>query len=77
MPIVHILLPLLVDQEKKSILSGHALGGVVLRSQGKPLSFTVCQLLVDMSADHLIRKSGGRLATTHNCFAFIYFVCML
>jgi hypothetical protein len=48
------------DQEMKSILSGHALGNVVLKSQGKPMSFTVRQLLVDITADHLITKCGGR-----------------
>lgn len=48
----------------KSILSGHALGGVVLKCQGKSLSFAVRQLLVDITADHLVRKSGGRLAET-------------
>jgi hypothetical protein len=47
-------------QEMKTILAGHALGDVVLKSKGKPLSFTVRQLLVDITADYLIRKSGGR-----------------
>jgi hypothetical protein len=48
----------------KNILSGHALGSVVLQSQGRALSFTVRQLLVDITADHMIRKCGGRLVVT-------------
>lgn len=54
------MLSLFADQEMKSMLSGHALGNVVLKSQGKPMSFRVRQLLVDIIADHLITKCGGR-----------------
>ena len=58
------------------MLSGHALGDVVLKSQGKPLSFTVRQLLVDITADNLILKSGGRLVTSLNILClFLLHAC--